>query len=110
MEAAMLIKKSSDIPYSEVTPKAVYMNRRKFLAGVAAAGAATLAARPVSEWLDPKTVRADGTKLEPLVKSPFSSSEPQTPYKDVTHYNNYYEFGTDKGDPAKNATHFVTSP
>ncbi len=58
----MLIKKSSDIPYSEVTPKAVYMNRRKFLAGVAAAtGAATLAARPVSGWLDPQSVRADGT-------------------------------------------------
>ena len=107
----MLIKKTSDIPYSEITPKSVYMNRRKFLAGVAAAtGAATLAARPVSEWLEPQTVRADGTKLGPLAKSPYSTSETVTPVKDVTHYNNYYEFGTDKSDPAKYSTKFVTSP
>ena len=98
----MLIKKPSDIPYSEITPKAVYMNRRKFLAGVAAAtGAATLAARPVSEWLEPQSALADGTKLGPLAKSPYSTTEPETPVKDVTHYNNYYEFGTDKSDPAQ---------
>ena len=107
----MLIKKPSDIPYSEVTPKAVYMNRRKFLAGVAAAtGAATLAARPVAGWLESESVFAAETPLAPLVKSPFSSSEPQTPFKDATHYNNYYEFGTDKSDPARNATKFQTSP
>jgi len=107
----MLIKKPGDIPYSEVTPKSVYMNRRNFLAGVAAAtGAATLGARSVSDWLEPARVFADETKLGPLVKSPFSTSEMQTSYKDVTHYNNYYEFGTDKGDPAANATKFVTSP
>src|SRR5438309_337088 len=107
----MLIKKPGDIPYSEVTPKSVYMNRRKFLAGAAAAtGAATLGARSVSDWLEPARVFADETKLGPLVKSPFSTSEMQTSYKDVTHYNNYYEFGTDKGDPAANATKFVTSP
>jgi len=107
----MLIKKPSDIPYAEVTPKAVYMNRRKFLAGVAAAtGAATLAARPVAGWLDSEPVFAAETPLAPLVKSPFSSSEPQTPIKDATHYNNYYEFGTDKSDPARNATKFQTSP
>src|SRR6266567_3533524 len=91
-EAAMLIKKPSDIPYSEVTPKSVYMNRRNFLAGVAAASGA----RSVSDWLEPARVFADETKLGPLVKSPFSTSEMPTSYKDVTHYNNYYEFGTDK--------------
>ena len=107
----MLIKKPGDIPYSEVTPKAVYMNRRKFLAGVAmATGAATLGARSVSEWLEPKSVLADEAKLGPLAKSPFSTTEPQTPFKDVSTYNNYYEFGTDKGDPSRNATKFVTSP
>ena len=108
----MLIKKPADIPYSEITPKDIYMNRRKFLAGVAAAtGAATLGARSVSEWLEPTPVFADEpTKLGPLVKSPFSTDEPQTSEKDVTHYNNYYEFGTDKPDPARNATKFVTSP
>ena len=107
----MLIKKPSDIPYSEITPKSVYMNRRKFLAGVAAAtGAATLGARSVSDWLEPRSVLADQTKLGPLAKSPFSTSEPQTPLKDVSTYNNYYEFGTDKSDPARNATKFVTTP
>src|ERR1700739_1122753 len=107
----MLIKKVGDIPYSEITPKSVYMDRRKFLAGVAAAtGAATLGARSVSDWLQPARVLADETKLGPLAKSPFSTDEPQTSVKDVTHYNNYYEFGTDKSDPARNATKFVTSP
>ena len=67
----MLIKKPSDIPYSEITPKAVYMNRRKFLAGVAAAtGAVTLAARPVSEWLEPRSVLADGTNWVRWRKAP----------------------------------------
>jgi methionine sulfoxide reductase catalytic subunit len=50
------------------------------------------------------------TKLNIASKSPFSTSEKQTPYNDVTHYNNFYEFGTDKGDPAKNAQNFRTSP
>jgi len=107
----MLIKKPSDIPYSEITPKSMYLNRRKFLAGVAAAtGAATLGARSVSDWLEPRSVLADETKLGPLVKSPFSTTEPTTPLKDVSTYNNYYEFGTDKSDPARNATKFVTTP
>jgi len=107
----MLIKKPTDIPYSEVTPQRVYMNRRKFLAGAAAvAGATTLAAGPASDWLMPNSVAAAGTKLEPLAKSPFSTSEKVTPYDAVTHYNNYYEFGTDKDEPAKYSTKFQTSP
>ncbi len=43
-------------------------------------------------------------------RSPFSTTEQVTPYQDVTHYNNFYEFGTGKEDPSKNATHFRTSP
>ena len=110
-EAIMLIKKPGDIPYSEITPKAVYMNRRKFLAGVAAVtGAATVGTRSVSDWLEPKSVLADEAKLGPLAKSPFSTTEPQTPLKDVSTYNNYYEFGTDKSDPSRNATKFITTP
>jgi methionine sulfoxide reductase catalytic subunit len=107
----MLIKKPSDIPYSEVTPKQVYMNRRKFLAAAAAAtGAAALAARPVARWLEPTPVFAAGAKLGPLAKSPFSTNEKVNPYRDVTNYNNYYEFGTDKDEPAKYSTKFQTSP
>jgi sulfoxide reductase catalytic subunit YedY len=44
------------------------------------------------------------------VKGPYSTDEKQTSFNDVTHYNNYYEFGTDKGEPAENAKNFVTSP
>jgi sulfoxide reductase catalytic subunit YedY len=44
-----------------------------------------------------------GTKLSPTVKSPFSTNEKQTPYNDVTHYNNFYEFGVGKEEPAEKA-------
>jgi len=92
----MLIKKSADLRYSEVTPKALYFNRRKFLAGIPAA---FLASRALA-----------GTKLPDLAKSPFSTSEKETSYNDVTHYNNYYEFGTSKDEPAEYAKNFKTSP
>ena len=107
----MLIKKPSDIPYSEVTPKSLYINRRKFITGAAvAAGAAALLGRPIAHWIEDKPVQAAGTKLENLAKSPFSTTEKQTPYKDVTNYNNYYEFSTDKFEPAKLAQNFKTRP
>jgi len=100
----MLIKKSADIGYSEVTPKALYFNRRKFLAGVPAA---FLGAR---ELLSPSKRALAGTKLPDLAKSPFSTSEKENSYNDVTHYNNYYEFGTRKDEPAEYAKNFKTSP
>jgi sulfoxide reductase catalytic subunit YedY len=106
----MLIKKPTDIRSSEIASESQYMNRRKFLAAAAAAGAVALTARPGREWLNPTTVQADGAKLGPLVKSPFSTTEKVTPYQDVTTYNNYYEFGTDKADPSRYAKNFVTSP
>jgi sulfoxide reductase catalytic subunit YedY len=107
----MLIKKPNDIPYSEVTPKSLYMNRRKFLAGAAAAtGVAALAAWPAKNWLSPREVRAAGAKLGPLAKSPFSTTEKQNSLQDISNYNNYYEFSTDKYEPAKLAQNFKTSP
>jgi methionine sulfoxide reductase catalytic subunit len=93
----MIIKKPGPIPYSEVTPKQVYLTRRRLLASIPAG---ILAAR----------IASAGTKLQVASKSPFSTSEKETPYKDVTTYNNFYEFGTDKSDPSRNATKFVTSP
>ena len=106
----MLIKKASDLKWSEVTSKSVYMNRRKFLAGAAVAAGAAFAAGPASSWLDPQTAHAAGAKLAVASKSPFSTSEKETPYQIVTTYNNFYEFGTDKGDPVRNAKNFVTTP
>lgn len=106
----MLIKKPSDIPSSEVTPKSVYLNRRKFLTGAAAAGASVLALRKLSSLLPPPPVVFAGTKLPGLVKSPLSTSEPQTSFQDITNYNNYYEFSTDKYEPAHLAANFRTRP
>jgi len=98
----MLIKKSGDIPWSEVTPKEIYLNRRKFMAAMGAAGAA-LASGIIRDL-------HAGTKLN-YVKSDLSTQgEELTPYKAVTTYNNFYEFGTDKEDPAKYAANFRTSP
>ena len=107
----MLIKKASDIRYSEVTPKHLFINRRKFLTGTAAAvGGIALAGRWISRGLDPQPAHAAGAKLTVVAKSPFSTTENVTSYRDVTTYNNYYEFGTDKSDPARNAQDFKTRP
>ncbi len=106
----MLVKRSSDLNYSDVTPKRVYVNRRKFLAQAAIGGGALLAGKALWELLAPSTRVAAAMQLNPAIKSPFSTTEPQTSFNDVTHYNNFYEFGTDKSDPARNATNFRTSP
>jgi sulfoxide reductase catalytic subunit YedY len=88
----MLIKKPNDIRSSEITDESLYFNRREFLKssglyGLAAAGL-TLAARPAFGQDDDKP----------------------TPYEDVTTYNNFYEFGTGKDQPAENAKSFRTKP
>jgi len=90
----MIIRKSSDVRYSDVTPKQDYLNRRRFLAAATAAFAGF-------SWAEPKLN---------AVKSSFSTDEKLTPLQIITGYNNYYEFGTSKDDPAKNATNFKTSP
>ncbi|MGA2132041.1 MAG: protein-methionine-sulfoxide reductase catalytic subunit MsrP [Bryobacteraceae bacterium] len=84
--------------YSEVTPKSVYVNRRRFLATLPLAGAA-LSAR-----------RAFAVDKLAAVKGPFSTDEKPTPFTDVTTYNNFYEFGTSKDQPSKNAGSLKTSP
>jgi sulfoxide reductase catalytic subunit YedY len=92
----MLIRKAPDLLYSEVTPKAEYLSRRRFLTGTAAGlalpGVAAYAAKLAAQ------------------KSSFSTTEQQTPLKDITTYNNYYEFGTNKEDPARYAKEFRTNP
>ena len=95
----MLIKTAPEIRSSEITPKQLYVNRRRFLAGLPVAGAALFAGRALG-----------GAKLNGIVKSPLSTSEKQTPYSDVAHYNNYYEFGTSKDQPAELARTLKTSP
>jgi methionine sulfoxide reductase catalytic subunit len=106
----MLIKKWDGIRSSEITPKSLYLNRRKFLAGIAAAGAATAAGVRLRGAVSPRQIVLAVNKIDGLQKSPFSTTETITPYKDVTNYNNYYEFSTEKDEPAKLAQGFRTRP
>ncbi|HEY6763657.1 MAG TPA: protein-methionine-sulfoxide reductase catalytic subunit MsrP [Candidatus Sulfotelmatobacter sp.] len=106
----MFIKKSADIASSEITPKSLYLNRRKFLAGAALSGAAVATGFGVGELMGPATVAYAGNKIEGIQKSSFSTNEKITPFKDVSNYNNYYEFSTDKYEPASLAKNFRTRP
>src|SRR4051812_46448978 len=107
----MLIKKSGEIPSSEITPRRVYVNRRKFLAGAAmAGGAALIGGRELFNLVSPRSEVMAGAKLGNLVKSQFSTDEKQASYQDATSYNNFYEFGTNKDDPARNAHTLITQP
>jgi sulfoxide reductase catalytic subunit YedY len=106
----MLIKNTPDLKYSDVTPKETYMNRRNFLFGLTLAGGAIYSARGRLNLLLPHAPILGLTKLNVAAKSPYSTSEKQTSLEDVTHYNNFYEFGTDKSEPARNAKNFRTSP
>jgi methionine sulfoxide reductase catalytic subunit len=106
----MLIKRTPDLRYSDVTPKSVYVNRRKFLAEAAMAGGVLLTGRGIWNLISPEQKALAGSKLDAAVKSPYSTSEKQNSYQDVTHYNNYYEFGSGKNEPAKYAQNFKTSP
>ena len=105
----MLIKNKPDLTHADVTPKNLYFNRRNFLRGLSIAGAATLVGERFASILShPGAIQAN-SKLA-TVKSNYTVDEKVTSENDVTHYNNFYEFGTDKGDPAKNAQNFRTSP
>lgn len=106
----MLIKKAEDIRSSEITPKSLYLNRRKFLAGAAVAGVAAATGLSLREMITPSAIAFAGNKIAGIQKSAFSTSEKITPYQDVTHYNNYYEFSTEKDGPAELAKNFRTRP
>ena len=105
----MFIKKSPGIPSSEITPKSAYMNRRAFLAGAATLAGATLAGRRLLKLVSPPESAFAATKLS-YATGPFGTNEKQTPLQDITHYNNYYEFSTDKYEPADLAKNFQTRP
>jgi sulfoxide reductase catalytic subunit YedY len=109
----MLIGKPPDIPSSEITSKDAYeeyFNRRRFLRGAVAAGAALLGADRLANLIDPQIAARAGTKLQ-TVKSPLTTTGEQlTSYQDITTYNNFYEFGVDKDKPSKNAGGLPTRP
>ena len=88
----------------EITSERNYLNRRQFIrdAGLAAGAGLALAGMPAN-------LRAQGRDLD-TVKGPYSTEEEPNSWQDVTTYNNFYEFGTGKEDPYRNAQDFVTSP
>jgi methionine sulfoxide reductase catalytic subunit len=106
----MLIRNAPDLTYADVTPRSVYLDRRKFLKAMGIVGAAAVAGKGLFELARPSDLAFAATKFTGLVKSPYSTTEKQNTFEDVTHYNNFYEFGTDKSDPAKNSQNFKTSP
>ena len=97
----MIIKKPDDISSSEITPEHVYVNRREFLRTAGLIGVAGAAA---------STAALVGRSGQDETRQGPQGRDELTPYEDVTTYNNFYEFGTDKSDPAENAKSFKTKP
>ena len=102
--------KFGDLTDADITPKSVYLNRRQILRAMGIAGAAVLGEKVFSRFAFPPAAVQAGTKLNVTVHSAFSTTEKVNTFEDVTHYNNFYEFGTDKSDPSRNAGKFRTSP
>ncbi len=106
----MAVKREGKLTYSDVTPKGLYMGRRNFLIGL------LVVTGVVAAWKKYKYLlsgRGDGSVPVPLngvVKWPSSTNEKISSLSDVTHYNNFFEFGTGKEDPAANSKNFRTSP
>ncbi|MBY0430935.1 MAG: protein-methionine-sulfoxide reductase catalytic subunit MsrP [Rhodospirillales bacterium] len=93
----MLIGKNKDIRSWEVTPRELYLDRRRFLA----LGAAALAFAPAA---------VHAARLEGVAKGPFGTDEPPTPKADATSYNNFVELGSGKASPARNADKLALHP
>ncbi len=104
----MIIKKSADIRASEITDQQIYRERRRFIRNASGLLVAGLA----SAGLQPRSVQAGygGEPITGVKPGQFSTKEPLTPYKDVTSYNNFYEFGTDKESPALLSGSMKTHP
>ncbi len=109
----MLIRRNrlAELPEREVTDRSLYLRRRDLIiAGGLAAGALLLPGCGRAE--DAPAASTDPARSKSPVRSPdgFTTDETPTPFEDATTYNNFYEFGTDKGDPSANAASLVTKP
>lgn len=87
------------IPASEITPKSLFEQRRRFIQLAGGVSAAMLSGALLA-----------GEKLAASSSSSYGLSDPLTPLKDITRYNNFYEFGTDKESPARLANSLQTRP
>jgi sulfoxide reductase catalytic subunit YedY len=105
----MLIKRPSDIVPSEITPRRIYERRREFMK-LAAAGSILGPAALVGNGAAAQEKTLGLQKLDNVGKSALSTSEKPTAYRHVTTYNNFYEFGTEKEDPAEFAKRLKVRP
>ena len=103
----MLVRPSRDLRWSDVTDKRLYLRRREFIqaAGAGLAAAAAQLAVPGPGW-----AQGTGQKLPNVTKTGWGEGETPTSYEAVTTYNNFYEFGIDKDDPARHAGSLKTRP
>jgi sulfoxide reductase catalytic subunit YedY len=101
----MLIRKAADLRESDVTPKELFLRRREFIAaaGITAAAVATHGVGALAGGEDEPAQNPSAQKLTDVKKSPLSTDEKLNSYKDITTYNNFYEFGLDKADPGRYA-------
>jgi sulfoxide reductase catalytic subunit YedY len=104
----MLIRQAPDIRSSEITPEHLYRNRRQFIKATSGAALGAMAGASVLGQYD-GTASAQ-QDIPDLVKSPFSTDEELNSFEDITTYNNFYEFGLDKGDPARYAHEMSIDP
>jgi len=102
----MLIRKPSSIPSSAITPEGIWRQRRALLKAAGFAGTAALLARTArAEDIPARYARLPGVK-----KGPYSTKAAPNTFEEITTYNNFYEFGTDKSDPAAESGRFKPQP
>lgn len=100
----MLLRRAGEITSSEITPEHLYVNRREFLRSASFAGLGL-----ASQLVLPELLAAQD-RWPRAKKGPFDTDEDSSSYKDITTYNNFYEFGVDKSDPAENSGGFRPKP
>lgn len=112
------MKKPDDIKSSEITDKKVYLNRRLFMRGAALVGTTAATGLLYRKLNSPTAEKPEGEKLANITQTPlvdsqrqgFTVNEKLTSIEDITNYNNFYEFSTDKRSVASESKRFVTRP
>ena len=100
----MLIKQANEVHPSDITPENVYLNRRAFIRIASAAGIGLASSVVFPQLLDGQDRWPQGKK------GPYDVDDEVNKYRDITTYNNFYEFGVDKSDPSENSGSFRPKP
>ncbi|GAC1446257.1 MAG: protein-methionine-sulfoxide reductase catalytic subunit MsrP [Pyrinomonadaceae bacterium] len=114
----MLIKKTVEIKSSEITDQKFYANRRLFMRGAILAGASVTTGLLYRQFIAPEAEQPDMITSDinlpdiqtSTINLALAADDAKTPFQDITHYNNFYEFSTSKSAVARLAKNFVTRP